>query len=257
MTSQRSRCLDHLLSSTAATMPAMTTASLDQFHDQWIDGLDFCRMVYARFEEVRTSDEGVDKLRARQRPEKKLLEELLPICRYIQTYYGPGLYISVRWVDGNQAYDAQVRVFGAVVQAGGWPMNGHLEVTQALHAKEHLMRELLRREGGGFSIDGLSVGKDEDGNRKIESVVTSYSNQSYIDDFAAILLNAIQAKVDKMAEGKYPSDTTLIVDCTLHTVFLRDEWDKLIEIVKARVPRSHGFIRIAVYANSSEHAAVL
>ena len=106
------------------------------------------------------SDDGVEKLRSRQRPEKKLLEELFPICRYIQAHYGPGLYMSVRWVDGNQGYDAQICSTGAVVEAAAWPATGHLEVTQAVHPKEHLMRELLRTEGSGFSVEGLSVGKD-------------------------------------------------------------------------------------------------
>ena len=60
-----------------------------------------------------------------------------------------------------------------------------------------------------------------------------------------------------MAGGSYPTDTTLVVDCTLHTVFLQDEWDKLIQIVKAKMPQPHGFVRIELYANWGEHAAVL
>jgi hypothetical protein len=56
----------------------------------------------------------------RMRPsalEKKLLEELLPICMYVQASYRPGRYTSVRWLKGNQAYDAEVRQVGAHMSA--------------------------------------------------------------------------------------------------------------------------------------------
>jgi hypothetical protein len=190
----------------------MENADLDDFDGKFIDGLDFCRRVYKLFEEVRQANGGVRKLRERQRPEKRLIEELLPICRYVQTYYGAGLYLSICWLTGKQ-FDAKVEAKGGVVDAGGWPSTGTLEVTQAAHKNEYLMRERLQADGYAFSLSGLSRSINPDGQKTVESVPVGFSNQSYIDEFSSIMLDAIKAKISKT----YPANTTLIVDCTLYT----------------------------------------
>ncbi len=78
--------------------------SLSEFDGQLLDGLDFCRRVYSLFDLIRSAPNGIERIRLKSCPvEKKLMGELLPICRYIQTYYRLGRYISVRWVDGNQS----------------------------------------------------------------------------------------------------------------------------------------------------------
>jgi hypothetical protein len=87
----------------------MKTSTLEDLDGKRFDGLDFCAATYALFEAVRSTPEGIERLRLRSGlTEKRLLEELLPICRYVQTYYRPGRYISVRWVNGNQSYDAEL-----------------------------------------------------------------------------------------------------------------------------------------------------
>jgi hypothetical protein len=234
----------------------MPVAALEAFHDKLIDGLEFCRMVYSRFEEVASQPHGSQVLRNLQRPEKKLLEELFPISRYIQTFYGPGQYISVRWVDGGQSFDAKVVTTGAMVDHGAWPSEGTLEVTQAVHENDHLMRELLNTEGGGFGLDGLKLIKGKGGVRAVESEPTCYSNQSYIDSMCTIVLNAIAPKIAKLEKGDYPADTTLIVNCTLMTVFLPSEWEKLVDMVRGKLP-SNGFVRIFATANSGGYFATL
>lgn len=80
---------------------------LSYFSGHHLDGLTFCKEVYALFEEIRSTPDGVSNLRLKASVlEKKLLEELFPICRYIQTKYKPGLYLTVQWIDGNQQFDA-------------------------------------------------------------------------------------------------------------------------------------------------------
>lgn len=236
--------------------PAAIHPILGVFHDRLLDGLEFCRLTYSLFDEAVNQPDNGHALRERRGPLKQLIEELLPICRYVQTFYGPGQYISVRWVYGNQTFDAKVETTGKMVENGMWPPSGTLEITQAVHKNEYLMRELLNSKGGGFGLDGLTPGKGRRGAREIESVPTSYTNQSYINDMRDIVLKAIEAKVVKLANGDYPEDTTLIVDCSLTTVFLSNEWEKLIELVRSSLP-THGFDRIFLTAASGRYSATL
>lgn len=236
--------------------PTGVHARLEVFHDRLLDGLEFCRLAYSFFDETASHPDDGYMLRERKGPVKQLIEELLPICRYIQTFYGPGQYISVRWVHGNQPFDAKVETTGKMVDHGMWPSNGTLEITQAVHENEHLMREVLNTKGGGFGLDGLSAGKGKRGAREIESVATSYTNQSYINDMSAIILKAIDAKVAKLEKGDYPEDTTLIVDCSLTTIFLSNEWERLIEMVRAASP-TNKFNQIFLTAASGRYTATL
>lgn len=232
------------------TVTSMKTLDLKGLDGKFIDGLEFCRHVYALFEEVHGGDEGSRKLRERQRPEKMLIEELLPICRYVQAFYGPGLYLSVCWLTGMQ-YDAKVKAVGGVVEAGGWAAEGTLEVTQAVHPNEYLMRERLQAEGYAFGLEGLRRTVDANGKKAVDSVPTGFSNQSYIADFSEIVLDAIRAKIAK----PYPNDTTLVVDCTLNTVYSQAEWEELVSRVRAAMPQ-HSFVRVFICAGAAGYSAI-
>lgn len=230
---------------------------LEPFHAKLLDGLEFCRLTYLFFESVAKGPDGTRILRERKGPVKQLLEELFPICRYIQTFYGPGQYMSVLWMHGNQSYDAKVSTAGFLVDHGMWPPLGTLEITQAVHHNEHLMRErLASTDQGGFGLDGLTVGKGKRGARKIDSQPTVYTNQSYIGEMCAIIISAVKAKIIKLENGVYPSDTTLIVDCTLMTIFMVSEWTKLVRMVEAALP-ANDFARIFLTANSGSYFATL
>jgi len=231
-------------------------SKLGMFHDKLLDGLEFCRLAYTYFDEIASGPNGGRVLHERKGAIKQLLEELLPICRYVQAFYGPGHYISVRWMQGNQAFDAKMESTGALVDHGMWPSSGTLEVTQAVHPNEHLMRELLNAKGGGFGLDGLSAGQGKRGEREIQSVPTSYSNQSYIDDMCSLILKAIEAKIKKLKNGDYPEETVLIVDCVLMTIFLPGEWDQLVAMVKVNIS-ARGFRQIFLTAETCRYSAVI
>lgn len=216
----------------------MAESLTDQFEGKLIDGLEFCRLAYLIYDDLRKKPDGMNALRERQRPIKRLVEEIFPICRYVQNFYGPGRFISVRWVEG-QAYDAEIVASGQLIEVGEWPALGKLEVTQAVHKNEYLMRERLSKEGFAFGLDGLSRESFDDGSKRVKSVPTIHDNQSYIDEFVGIMLTAIAGKISK----GYPPETTLIVDCVLNTIYLRSEWEALIQRVRARLP-SHNFAQI-------------
>lgn len=225
---------------------------LDLFHDTLIDGLDFCRMTYEFFEQVRAEPNGIVKLRERRRVEGKLLEELLPICRYVQAYYGPGRYLSIRWLNGSQPFDAQVETTGAYVNQGYWPSTATLEVTCAVHPKEYLLRERLNIKGFAFGLEGLSRVKNSEGKNTVSTEAVSYTNHSFIDTFTEILLKAIKTKAAKI----YPERTTLIVDCTLNTIYMRNEWEELIRRVRTELPE-HKFSEIFVSDSNGRYSAAL
>jgi hypothetical protein len=119
--------------------------TLSDFDGRLMDGFLFCKKVYEFFDQVQQAPGGV--LRLRRRPshgaEKKLLEELLPIARYVQQRYRVGLRLKVRCVGGNQQYDAELLCSGGYVDREFVPSRMFLEVTSVMHEKEHLRRELL------------------------------------------------------------------------------------------------------------------
>jgi len=222
---------------------------LSQFDDVLIDGLEFCSKVYALFEEIRNSADGATRLRMRPTSlEKRLLEELLPICAYIQASYRPGRYMSVRWKDGNQTYDAELIQHGAYVSENYYPPLCHIEVTCTMHRNEYLSRELLESKGGGFGLDGIKRLKSGE----IESVPVGYSNHDFIDSYNDI----VRKQIAKKSAMPYPENTTLIVQCTLNMPYLPNEWEELMARVATELPHSN-FREIFFYDTVSHHKKFL
>ena len=224
----------------------MTATELEEFNGVLLDGLTFCSKVYALFESIRGLADGPSRLRMRPTPvEKKLLEELLPICKYVQASYRPGRYISVRWIDGSQSFDAEIIQRGAYISQNYYPAKSFLEVTCAMHPNEYLSRELLETKGGGFGLEGIRRLKNGD----IESIPVGYANKEFIHSFSAIILK----QITKKGKIEYPENTTLIVQCTLNTIYMQDEWKMLVELVATKLP-STKFREIYLYDNAGQHS---
>jgi hypothetical protein len=203
----------------------MPDTPLAQFDGHLLDGLTFCSHVYALYESIRSSPDGVTRMRIRpNRVDKKLLDELMPICRYVQDSYRPGRYISVRWTDGNQQCDAEIRQHGAYVGQNFYPAKGYLEVTCTMHPKEHLNRELLEKRGSSFGLEGIRRLKG----REIESLPVGYSNSDFVDAYSELVLK----QVAKKTRVPFPRDTTLIIQCTLNLPYTPDEWALLLSKVQ-------------------------
>lgn len=217
----------------------MQSDALTEFDGHLLDGLEFCSRVYALYESIRSGPDGASRFRRRpSRVEKRLLEELVPICTYVQASYRPGRYMSVRWIDGSQTYDAEVKQRGEYVSENCYPESAFLEVTSVMHPNEYLSRELLDTEGFAYGVDGLSRRAD----RSIESVPVSYTNRDFVEKFAGLVLEQIAKKEEKA----YPPKTTLIVQCTLNLPYLPDEWADLVVRIRGRLPSSQ-FAEIYLY----------
>src|SRR5213078_862116 len=96
----------------------MAISGLESIDGCMLDGLEFCARAYAAFDAIRNSRGGVEELRMRKTQRaKKIVEEVLPLARYVQMRYGPGLRIKLRWRGGNQRGDAYLTWEGAMVTA--------------------------------------------------------------------------------------------------------------------------------------------
>lgn len=134
--------------------------NLSTFDGQLLDGLDFCRKVYDSFDQARSEKDGIAKLRLRPtKNEKRLIEELIPIARYVQARYREGRRIKVRWFSGSQPYDAILSSSGGLVEHGMAPRKLLVQVTTSVHQNEYLARRLLHERGGSFGVKGISRDK--------------------------------------------------------------------------------------------------
>lgn len=227
----------------------MSTSPLLQFDGELIDGLKFCAMTYTLFEQLRSIENGPSRLRMRATEiEKKLIEELLPICKFVQAKYRAGRYISVRWVNGSQQFDAEVVQSGAHVQQGYFPESAYLEATCVMHPNDYLSRELIDTRGGAFGLDGIRRLK----NGQIESKPVTRRNHEFIHSYSKLVLK----QIGKKADIKYPSETTLIVQCSLNTLYTPEEWEVLVAEVRSG-QSEHQFREIFMYDTVFEYSCSL
>lgn len=210
-----------------------------------IDGLEFCSKVYSIFEKLRLKEDGSETISLREVSSGKLIiEELLPICRYIQTYYRTGRYISVKWIKGYQTYDAEVVQKGDYIELGYYPENAFLEVTSAMHENEHWTWKL----SPAFAPEGIKKNKDK--TRVCEPV--TFANLEHVNNFIPILVNCIEEKAKK----NYPENTSLVVQCFLNSLYHNDEWEYLIHKVQEQM-KHHPFKEILIYNGLDQKTATI
>src|SRR5437870_5055439 len=115
--------------------------ALTDFDDQLLDGLEFCLKAYDFFDQTKLKQGGIARLRLRSSTaEKRLVEEILPIARYVQERYRVGRRIKVRWKNGSQPFDAILWSSGELIKRGHFPRRTTLEVTTSVHERDYLSR---------------------------------------------------------------------------------------------------------------------
>ena len=217
---------------------------LKELDGKTIDGLTFCKRAYEIFEEIRGSAGGISRIRTlSSRPVKRLMEEVLPICKYIQFSYRTGRYLSVCWMDGSQPFDAKIFQRGSLVEQGYFRTEMTVEVTTVRHPNEHLLRERMDKEGFAFGLAGLS----RLDSRKIESLPVVLSSNQFVEDFALLLIGGIRKKT----EANYPEHSILIVGCCMDTLYSPEDWKALESLVRAE-NIDHGFAEIFIYDFQTE-----
>ncbi|MBI5815675.1 MAG: hypothetical protein HZB29_08715 [Nitrospinae bacterium] len=180
---------------------------------------DFIEKAHNVFEMVRTSDNGVSKLRNLEGQCKKIIEEILPIASFLGYFERPGLILYCQYHTGNQNYDARLFCDGPLV-GRGYSKEYYLEVTVAQHENEHLVRECLEKGIACFGPLGItSTGTINSVTRKIESKPCVSDPQETIDRHLRYIKERIEAKQKK----EYKSDTFLIVSLSTDTVLMKEE----------------------------------
>jgi len=199
---------------------------LSTFDGQLLDGLEFCRKVYDLFDQTRRQAEGIAKLRLRStKSEKRLLEELIPLARFVQARYREGRRIKVRWFSGSQPYDAILWSSGGLVKHGMARRRQLVEVTTSVHPNDYLDRQLFHAKGMSWGVKRIWR------NQKTKEIVSEpyvYRN----DERSVDLANQILGRLKDKSAKRYPSGTVLIVNCDSDGLLLEDEWDKAIEMVR-------------------------
>ena len=211
-------------------------------------GLLFCKKVYEFFDQVRQAPGGVSRLRRQSSPvEKKLLEELLPISRYVQHRYRTGLQLKVRWAAGNQQYDAQLLCAGGYVEMGLVPRRQFLEVSTVMHPSEHLRRELLDTEGFTFGVGDI---KRDPKTKKAISRPHVYRGHEANEN----MLAGIHAIIAKKNRISYPQHTVLIIQCYAERLVLETDWEYVIGKLRgANVP--HRFAELFLIEAAHNYTA--
>jgi hypothetical protein len=217
--------------------PPLDLSTID---DRLIDGLEFCGLVYDLFEQIRSGPKGVERLRLRPTTiEKKLIEELIPIARYVQARYREGRRIKVRWLSGSQPYDAVLWSSGGYVQHRMAPRKLLVEVTMSVHPNDHLARRLLHERGGSFGVKGIS-------HDKRTRAITSMPYVHHNDEPAADLAGQIIGRITEKAAKNYPPGTALIISCIANGLLFESEWnDALARVEKAQ--QHHAFREVFVF----------
>ena len=231
-------------------MPTRQQLDLSTFDGQLLDGLDFCRKVYDLFDQVNGTPNGVARLRLRSTQiEKRLLEELIPIARYVQTRYREGRRIKVRWLNGSQPYDAILWSSGSLVEHREAPRKIFVEVTTSVHQNEHLARRLLHERGASFGVKGTS--RDE----KTGDIVSKphlHTGDELATDIVGQIIERLKSKSDK----NYPPGTVLVVNCVPNGSINDSEWKDAVERVdKAQVQIA--FREVFLLETLKSHSATL
>ncbi|MGA9058614.1 MAG: hypothetical protein WB763_19105 [Terriglobia bacterium] len=206
-------------------MPTGHQLDLSTFDGQLLDGLDFCRKVYDLFDQVSGAPNGIARLRLRStKIEKRLIEELIPIARYVQARYREGRRIKVRWFSGSQPYDAILWSSGSLVKHHVAPRKLFVEVTTSVHQNDYLARRLLHERGGSFGVKGISQDK------KTGDIVSKphvHADDELTSDLACQILERLKNKSDK----SYPPGTVLVINCIPNSLILDSEWKDAMERV--------------------------
>jgi hypothetical protein len=223
--------------------------TLADFDGKLMDGFVFCKKVYEFFDQVQRSPDGKSRLlRQPSLTEKRLLEELLPITRYLQTKYGVGLHMKVRWFAGSQQYDALLQCSGSRVEQGIVPQKQYLEVTSTMHPNDYLGRELLDTQGFTF---GTGDTERDPKTRKIVSRPYNIGGKS-----GEHMLEWIRTGIAKKNSIIYPKNTVLIVDCHPETLMLEPEWQSFTRILSdAKIP--HRFIELFLIERVGNYTATI
>lgn len=175
---------------------------------------------------------------------KQLVEEMLPLKRFAEAFYGENSEVQFRLVIGNQSYDA------LVVDLAGRTIR-HLQITQAFDGYETYLRKLHLDQHKSVGITGPTPTKDKQIGRTSQS-------PGFAVDHGEVLgksFQDIRSAVARKSTMRYEPGTSLIVNFeSLH--FLDDgDIDALHAFVRREVvPLARNFEALYLVSDRKEFA---
>jgi hypothetical protein len=228
----------------------MAVRGLERLDGRLLDGLAFCTTAYDIFEEIQGTPGGLEELRLlTSKRAKRLMEELLPLARYVQSRYGPGSRLKIRWAGGNQPYDAFLLGSGVEFERRPLPRREYIEVTTAAHKNDYLVREQLHKQG--LTWGGRTAARNRT-TREVTSEPTVYDQDERLAEHVDIIGAAIKEKAAK----PYPKPASLLVRCVFSLPVLEDEWAQVVKTLRDREPK-HAFREIVLIDHVGKRCTTL
>ena len=117
-----------------------------------------------------------------------------------------------------------------------------------MHENEHWTWELLSSGRPAFAPEGITKPK----RMPVVSEPVVFTNTEHVERFVPIVLQ----QLSKKAGIPYPPDTSLIVACSLNSLYTREEWELLVHEVKRQMP-AHNFREILLLEGHREYVSTL
>jgi hypothetical protein len=217
------------------------SSDIQDCDNECMDGLDFCRKVYLAYEKCVPDPElqpvGTTHKKNRNSQNKKLFEELMPLCVYVQEHYRFAHYLDVEWHNGSQQFDAIIYQRGWIARNEQLPEQYYIELTTAQHLQQHLADELShtgKGHGGPKSISLPTETKKANPDRTIISEVRCFDTPEMLTETCSLIIDAINEK----SKINYKSPTVLVVNLRPPSMILRDrEWCEIVTEVSNVITR--------------------
>jgi len=131
------------------------------------------------------------------------------------------LRLKVTWYGGQQNYDAFLSCTGIRAERGEVRKRYYLEVTTSGHENDYLVRENVDLTGRSFAPRGTTR---IPATKQILSKPVVYSD----DEREIEVVEHVDKIVRKKRKKPYPTPTVLLVQCSIFSVVLDDEWEAIV-----------------------------
>ena len=204
---------------------------LNEFRRSFLTVPVFVRRAYAALEAL----DG-DKYRSRSAKAgvKDLVEEVIPLAALLKHLEIPARRLRCRYLGGDQAYDAEIKISGPDVDHGFLEPHYFVELTTAISPHDYLRREALTRYGSVFG--GTDISRDRSRKRGVDEIISRAQAQ----DGETPMHNAIawvKERLTAKARKTYPSPCILAVNVEPDRPLHLGEWSALAREVHGSVDR--------------------
>jgi hypothetical protein len=125
----------------------------------------------------------------------------------------------------------------------------YLETICAMHENEHWIGKLLNQGKGAHAPEGIAAKRK---GQPVESMPVVFTNTEHVSGFAPIVI----ALIRKKTAIDYPTDTSLVVQCHLNTLYTQEEWRLLISKVETEISATR-FREILLFDEITQRATPL